>query len=86
MSPYQIVQTALPDAPGWLVNDVIWSRTPFPIGKVTARQFWKAANGLRRAQEHGLVLCEMCHRVAVPGDYLCGRCRDAMVINRKGED
>lgn len=75
--PSDIIRKAIPAAPPEVVDFVLWERTPFPFARLTARDLYKAASGYRRACEHGIRLCDHCHRPAVR-DYECARCGEAL--------
>lgn len=66
-----------PNASDDLIEHILWGRTPYPCGRVDAKGFYKAASGYRRASEHGIDLCDFCHRQAVK-NHLCARCDDAL--------
>jgi len=67
----QIVRAACPEASDLEVDHVLWGRTPFPFGKVSPRDLYKAASSITRASRNGLTLCEHCHRIARPGKWDC---------------
>lgn len=74
MTPQQIIRAAIPDASDEECDYVLWSRTPFPIGKVTAKSIYKAASRVLRAFNHKRRLCECCDNEITNGKYLCDRC------------
>ena len=74
----EIVRAAIPDADDAIVERVLWGRTPFPIGAVTARGIYRAASGLRRAEQKSVRLCDCCHRIAQAGDWTCASCSEAL--------
>ena len=71
----EVVLAAIPDADKDVVDYVLWGRTPFPVGRVTARSLYKAASGFKRACDHKLRLCDHCHRPAMTGEWECSHCR-----------
>lgn len=77
MNPVEIVRGAIPGATAEMADSILWSRTCFPMGEVTARDLYRAASRCRRAHEHGLVMCEMCDRLAM-NDTLCSDCDAAL--------
>lgn len=77
MSPADIIRLAIPGASDALIDHIAWGRTPFPVGNVTAKEFYKAARRWVRAGNNGLQLCEMCDRLATDR-WLCDRCRNAL--------
>jgi hypothetical protein len=74
----EVIRKAIPEASDELCHDILWERTPFPMGKVTARSLYKAADRLRRANANGRQLCELCDNVARPGKFDCQSCDAAM--------
>jgi uncharacterized paraquat-inducible protein A len=75
-----IVRAAIPDASDELVDHVLWARTPFPVGRVTAQDLYKAASQFGRAMAHQIDLCEFCHNALKPGEdkWTCPRCTAAL--------
>lgn len=73
-----IVRAAIPGADDGLCSHIAWGRTPYPFAPLQAKDFYRAASAYRRAKEHGLTLCEHCHRIAEPGQWECKRCGDAL--------
>lgn len=80
MTGDEIVRAAIPDASESLCSHILWGRTPFPMGRVTARDLYRAASAFRRAKEHGFQLCDHCHNPAEPGKFECRRCRAALSV------
>lgn len=79
MTPIQVVQLAIPDASDELCDHILWARTPFPCGAITAQSLYKAARSWDRAQAKGIELCDFCHnRVPAGQRFLCERCSDGM--------
>ncbi len=74
----EIVRAAIPGADERLCDHILWGRTPFPIGGITAKSLFRAASAFRRAHEHGFQLCDHCHNPAEPGKFECRRCRAAL--------
>ena len=74
MNALEVVRAAIPNADAALAHDILWSRTPFPIGRVSVRELYIAADRVRRAGEHKLRLCEFCDRKAEGQDTLCRIC------------
>ena len=77
MNAEDIIRAAIPDATDGLCDHVLWGRTPFPFGRLSVRDIYKAASSYRRANEHGLVLCDFCHRVVDSGN-VCQTCREGL--------
>jgi hypothetical protein len=84
MTPIEVIQRAIPGAPEELCDHILWARTPFPVGRVTARSLYKAARGWDRAQARGIELCDFCdNRVPEGQRFLCERCSDALCRSRE---
>ena len=81
MTPQQIVRAAIPGASDALCEYVLWERTPFPVGRVTASSIYRAASRVVRAMEHGRVLCDFCDNEVTEGGHLCRTCRAALSSN-----
>ena len=71
-----IIRAAIPNCSDAQADYVLWSRTPFPIGRVSARSLYKAASGLYRASKRGISLCDFCHKPAINND-LCADCHSS---------
>lgn len=76
MNAKRIVQAAIPNATDSVIAHVLWGRTPYPCGRITAQLLYRAASAWRRACEKGLRLCDFCHRVAEPDKWTCTQCRE----------
>lgn len=68
----QIIKSAFPNADATTVEHILWARTPFPMGKITAQSLYKASATYRRACEKGRWLCDWCDREIERGQYTCG--------------
>lgn len=84
MTPAEIIRKAMPGAADATCDHVLWGRTPFPMGKVTARSIYQAAMRLKRAAANGLRLCDCCDNVAMKDDWCCEAC--ARVIRSANEN
>lgn len=73
-----IIRAAIPDADDELCDFIVWARTPFPMTRTNAREFFRAASQWRRAQAKGNQLCDRCDRIAEPDHWQCAPCRDAL--------
>ena len=80
----EIVCAAIPGASAELADAILWNRTPFPCGPVSARDLFRAASAWRRAKANGIALCTLCDQVATPGHWDCGRCRAAVAKSLEG--
>ena len=81
MTPQQIVRVAMPGASDGLCEYVLWERTPFPFGRVTAHSIYRAASRVKRAHEHKRTLCDFCDNEVTDGAHLCHRCKTALSSN-----
>lgn len=70
----KIIKAAIPNASTEYCDWLLWSRTSYPFGKVTAKNLYKAASRLNRAHKNGLRLCELCDNIAIQESSLCKRC------------
>lgn len=86
MNAAAIVRAAIPQADNDLVDHVLWGRTCFPFGRVTARDLYRAASRLARAQAGGHVLCDLCDNRALPTRYTCQQCAAALAQTRSHDD
>jgi len=73
-----IIRAAIPDATDEVCEWILWERTPFPVGAISARSVYRAAARVRRAAAGKKRLCELCDRLAEPGKWICHRCKDAI--------
>lgn len=78
-----IVRAAIPDATPRIAQSILWERTCFPCGRVTARELYRAASRERRSFANGITLCDFCDRKAEPDRFTCRRCD--RVFTRKEE-
>jgi len=78
-SAAQIILAAIPDATGDDIEHVLWARTPFPVGRVTAQSLYRAASGWARAGRNGIQLCDHCRNPVAPGrKNECDGCGSAL--------
>ena len=73
-----IIRAAIPDATDEACEWILWERTPYPIGAITARSVYKAAARIQRAAAGKKRLCELCDRLAEQEKFICQRCKDAI--------
>lgn len=78
MTGAQIIRAAIPGADDGLCEHILWGRTPFPVGRVTARDLYRAASGFHRAAVKGVQLCDFCEKPVDPDAYVCERCSNAL--------
>jgi hypothetical protein len=74
----EVVRCAIPNADAGLADAILWGRTPFPVGRVSVRQLYSAASRFRRAEDHGVTLCDWCDHKAEVDGCLCRRCHNAL--------
>jgi len=74
MKVREIVLAAIPNADESVIDHVLWGRTPFPCGAITAKSLYKAAYQYKRAADSKIRLCDFCSRRAEPNKWLCGKC------------
>ena len=67
-----IIKAAIPDASEETCDFILWSRTPFPVGAITARSLYKAASRVQRCSMKGLRLCEFCDNLVDKG-WTCAK-------------
>ena len=77
MTIEQVIKNAIPDATKSEMVYILWFRTPFPCGSITARSLYKAAPAYLRAYNNDVKLCEWCHN-KVDTKTLCSRCQKAL--------
>ena len=78
------IRSAIPDASSDLCDHIIWSRTPYPFAKLSAKELYKAASGYQRASASGIILCDMCDRIALKDLWCCERC-DRILSSGEGK-
>lgn len=78
MNAERIIKAAIPNAPDFVMEHIIWGRTPYPFAALTPKSLYKAAYSYSRACVNGLTLCDFCHRLATEDKCLCDKCRAAL--------
>ncbi len=73
-----IIRAAIPDASEATCEYILWGRTPFPVGKITAKSVYRAAARIRRCSERGIKLCDFCDNIAEKGRWACVRCNEVL--------
>lgn len=86
MTGQEIIRAAIPGASDILCDHILWGRTPFPCGEVTAQSLYRAASAYQRATVKGIELCTFCHRIAVKGEWECAGCAAALAVGRSDRD
>lgn len=77
MNAIKIVQAAIPSADEFLVEHIVWGRTPFPFSRITPQSLYKAASRYDRARRNKVPLCDWCDHKATIRD-LCASCAKAL--------
>ena len=78
MTAAEIIRAAIPGADADLCEHILWARTPFPCGAVTAHSLYDAARQYKRATDNGRRLCDFCRNLAVPDNWACVACLRAL--------
>lgn len=78
MQIQQVIRAAIPDATTEDCEWILWERTPYPCGGITARSIYKAASQFIRAVRNHLQLCEHCHNKVPEGKFTCDKCQRAL--------
>jgi hypothetical protein len=80
----EVVRKAIPNASDELVDFIVWNRTPYPIGRVTAESLYKAADRFERARRKGIYLCTFCdNKVENIKQMTCKRCEESLKRTRE---
>ena len=74
----EIIRAAIPDASEATCDYILWGRTPFPMGKITAKSVYRAAARIRRCGAHGITLCAYCDNIAEKGKCECAKCDEVL--------
>ena len=78
MQIQEIIKAAIPLADEKLCEHILWSRTPYPCGEVTAKSLYREAYRYKRARDHGFRLCDFCNQKVDRGRWVCDRCDKAL--------
>ena len=74
----EIIRAAIPGATEDFCEYFMWERTPYPFGRISAKNLYKWASSFRRAGENNVPLCDLCENMATNHKYTCNRCYDAL--------
>ena len=85
MTGAEIVRAAIPGASSELCEHILWGRTPFPCGRVTARDLYRAASGFHRAAVKSVQLCDFCEKPVADDAYVCDRCANALSLTARSD-
>lgn len=72
-----IIRNAIPNADDMLCEHILFSMTPYPIGRVTAQELYKASCRYIRAHNNNIELCLWCKNKATING-MCIRCNTAL--------
>lgn len=78
-----IIKAAIPNASDDTCEFILWSRTPFPVGAITAKSLYKAAARVQRCAKNGTRLCEFCDNLVTKGKWTCEKCETALSAARE---
>lgn len=70
----QIIRAAIPTASEELCGFILWEKTPFPMGRVSARKLYKAASTYKRACDNDIQLCDLCDNKVTHHKFTCDKC------------
>lgn len=76
----EVIQVANPDATQTDMENIVWSRTPYPFDKLSVKELYKESARFFRAKNNGIRLCDFCDNAAMIGDIVCERC-DSLLKN-----
>ena len=82
-SVQEVVAAAIPGADAELADFVLWARTCYPCGPVSAKELYRAAHRWQRALYRGRRLCDWCDRIVESDELLCARCARSFEIARE---
>lgn len=77
-----VIKAAIPEADESLCEYMLWERTPYPFGQVTAKSLYRAASRVKRARERKRTLCDFCDNEVTGEAHLCHRCETALSPNK----
>lgn len=79
MNTLKIIRAVIPEADEELASYIVWERTPYPFGKVTAKTLYKTASRLKRAADHNIELCDYCDNMLQLSDKgTCKKCTKSL--------
>jgi len=74
----EIIRNSIPEANDELCEHILWGRTPYPVGAITTKSLYQAANRYKRARDNGIRLCDFCDKIAMPHKCVCSSCDKAL--------
>lgn len=74
----EVIKAAIPNADGDLCERILWERTPYPMGRVSAKSLYQAASRFKRANENKRRLCDCCHNQTENDKWTCAKCSAAL--------
>lgn len=84
MRVLDIVRAAWPSASPGDANWILWERTPYPMGRVSARYLYRSTASLVRANRNGIRLCDFCDNRAEAEGCMCRACTTALLGEGEG--
>ena len=78
MKILEVMQKAKPNITEEEADFILWSRTPFPCGAITAKSLYQATRRFYRTIANHRHVCEFCDNLAQDNDTLCKRCAGAI--------
>jgi len=78
MTTHEIIKAAIPNADDETCSFILWARTPFPVGAITARSLFDSARRFKRASDKNIRLCDFCNRIAEDNRSVCAKCHKAL--------
>lgn len=82
MKIYAIIRSAIPNATDEICEHILWGRTTYPMGVITARSLYGAAKRFDRANKKNIRLCDFCDRIVRENRTecdICAQCRKALL-------
>ncbi len=78
MTTHDIIKAAFPNANDEICSFILWARTPYPFGVITAKSLFSAARRFKRASDNNIQLCDLCDRIAENNKTVCAKCHKAL--------
>jgi hypothetical protein len=86
MNIAQIITNAIPDVDEKGIDYIMWERTPYPCGSLTARDLYTIARRTQRAYFNKIRLCDFCNRkIDIKKETLCVNCSKKMNASLKAD-
>lgn len=82
----EVVRAAVPNASDGFIEHILWGRTPYPMGRITAKSLYKAARRVDRASKNGIRLCDLCDNQVTGSGWECDKCHAVMAAIRESDN